>query len=88
MEIFLRLRILGKRKMFLSIMWMHKKQGFVFLRISYEESWQYINVKTNTKNLNSRKKFQLQRIDEYSGAVIFSSMLLFKSMINGGQQAK
>lgn len=67
---------------------MHKKQRFVYLRISYEELWQYINVKTNTKNLNARKKFELQSIDEYSGAVIFSSMLLFKSMINGGQQAK
>lgn len=67
---------------------MHKKQRFVYLRISYKELWQYINVKTNTKNLNARKKFELQSIDEYSGAVIFSSMLLFKSMINGGQQAK
>lgn len=67
---------------------MHKKQRFVYLRISYKELWQYINVKTNTKNLKARKKFELQSIDEYSGAVIFSSMLLFKSMINGGQQAK
>lgn len=67
---------------------MHKKQGFVYLKISYEELRQYINVKTNTKNLNARKKIELQSIDEYSGAVIFSSMLLFKSMINGGQQAK
>lgn len=67
---------------------MHKKQGFVYLKISYEELRQYINVKTNTKNLNARKKIELQSIDEYSGPVIFSSMLLFKSMINGGQQAK